>query len=154
MTDKSTKKTPAGICIRPTSRALPISLLRTREHVMEPIRPALAKIGLTEQKWRILRILAESGPLEQTAISKDACLLLPSLTRILRSMEAGHLIKRHQDDVDRRRSIVQITANGLALVETHQPISSQNYQTLQQKLGKGKLELLLDLLEEVQEIDL
>jgi len=140
--------------LRPTSRALPIALLRTREHVMGPIRPMLAKIGLTEQKWRILRILAENGPLEQTAISRHACLLLSSLTRILGRMEADGLIRRDQDPGDKRRSIVQITSQGSALIETHQPESNEIYRKLEEKYGHEKLNLLLDLLEELQDIKL
>ena len=138
---------------RPTSRALPIALLRTREHVMEPIRPLLAKIGMTEQKWRVLRIVHEAGPLEQSAIARDACLLLPSLTRILRAMEAEGLVTRAEDPEDRRRSIVSISEKGIDLVRAHQPASSAIYATLEARLGKEKLETLLDLLEEVQRVE-
>jgi len=139
---------------RPTSRALPIALLRTREHVMEPIRPMLAEIGMTEQKWRVLRIVAEAGPMEQTSISRDACLLLPSLTRILRGMEAESLIQRHEDPTDKRRSIVTITTKGTDLIAAHAPSSQAIYASLEKALGRKKLDQLLDLLEEVQEIDI
>lgn len=144
----------AGQAPRPTARSLPIALLRTREHVMEPIRPLLAKIGVTEQKWRILRTVAESGPMEQTAIAREACLLLPSLTRILQAMENDGLVTRREDDKDRRRSIVEITAAGRKLIDLHQPASIAVYDTLEQKFGRQKLDMLLDLLEEVQEIEL
>ncbi|MCP5037975.1 MAG: homoprotocatechuate degradation operon regulator HpaR [Rhodobacteraceae bacterium] len=149
---KTKPKNSANSGLRPTSRALPIALLRTREHIMEPIRPMLAEIGLTEQKWRVLRILTEIGPLEQTAIARHACLLLPSLTRILSRMEADGLIRRAQDPDDKRRSIVQISKQGSALIEAHQPFSNQVYRDLEKKYGREKLDLLLDMLEEIQEI--
>jgi len=40
------------------------------ETVMTPFCEMLNEIGLTEQKWRILHTLQESGRLEQTAIAE------------------------------------------------------------------------------------
>ncbi len=64
--------------LRSTDRSLAISLLRTRESVMQPIREMLSKSGISEQKWRVLRVVAESGPMDQTVLADRACLLLPS----------------------------------------------------------------------------
>ena len=36
---------------------LPIALMRAREQVMAPIRNMLADSGITEQQWRVLRVL-------------------------------------------------------------------------------------------------
>ena len=138
----------------PTSRALTISLLRTREHVMKPIRPLLAELGMTEQKWRILRILAETGPMDQTAIAREACLLLSSVTRILTTMEADGHIQRVQSDDDRRAKIVQISDGARDLIMQHRPASEAVYKKLSAELGHERLELLLDLLEDVQSVDL
>ncbi|WP_419740662.1 MarR family transcriptional regulator [Ruegeria sp.] len=76
------------------SRSLPIALLRARERVMGPIRKLLIDAGVTEQQWRVLRLLKEEGASEPTDISERACLLLPSLTRILQKLEDKGLIKR------------------------------------------------------------
>ena len=66
--------------LRRTARSLPIALLRARERVMGPIREILNESGISEQKFRVLRVVEESGPMEQTALAQQACLLLPSLT--------------------------------------------------------------------------
>ena len=100
----------------PTSRSLPIVLLRARERLMGPIRGLLSDLGLTEQQWRVLRVLDEGGPMEPTRISEQACLLLPSLTRILQKLEEKTLIRRQQDKSDRRRQIVQISPRGARLI--------------------------------------
>ena len=71
--------------LRRTARSLPIALLRARERVMGPIREILNESGISEQKFRVLRVVEESGPMEQTALAQQACLLLPSLTRMLRA---------------------------------------------------------------------
>ena len=39
--------------------SLPMMLLRAREAVMGRFRPMLREFDLTEQQWRIIRVLAE-----------------------------------------------------------------------------------------------
>src|SRR5438552_16034721 len=80
--------------MRDFSRSLPMSLLRAREAVMRQFRPSLRGHGLTEQQWRILRALAAIDAIEVTELARTAFLLGPSLSRILRDLEARHLIER------------------------------------------------------------
>ncbi|GAA6194471.1 homoprotocatechuate degradation operon regulator HpaR [Phaeobacter gallaeciensis] len=137
---------------RETSRALPIALLRARETVMSPIRDMLHDLNLTEQKWRILRTLEECGRVEQSTIAKEACLLLPSLTRILRTMEADGQIARAADLTDKRRTLVEITETGRAILRDNIHVSNGIYQSIQSQMGQEKLDTLLDLLQELQQV--
>lgn len=139
--------------LRRTERSLPIALLRARESVMGPIRDMLATSGINEQKWRVLRVVQEQGPMEQTAIAQAACLLLPSLTRILRTMEEEGLLSRAADLQDRRKTIVTVTEAGLALISEHSAHSGQLLSRLEQRFGPERLNLLLDLLEELRRLD-
>jgi homoprotocatechuate degradation regulator HpaR len=136
----------------PTSRSLPIALLRTRERIMVPIREMLQQSGISEQQWRILRVVDEAGEMEQTAIAQAACLQLPSLTRILRSMENDGLVGRKTDDADRRRTLVSITPAGRVLIAKHRARNADIFSTIETKFGREKLDLLLDLLDELQKI--
>ena len=99
-----------------TSRSLPIALLRARERVMGPIRAMLSDVGITEQQWRVLRVLDEGGAQEPTVIAEKACLLLPSLTRILQKLSEKGFIERTPDKTDRRKQVVSITAAGAMLM--------------------------------------
>ena len=45
-------------------RNLPLLLLQAREHVIARFRPILNANGITEQQWRIVRALIDTGPLE------------------------------------------------------------------------------------------
>ena len=139
--------------LRTTRRSLPIALLRSREKVMGPIRNFLNEAGISEQKWRILRVLEENGGMGDTAIAEASCLLLPSLTRILRTMENDGLVTRQEDNTDRRRSIVSITESGRMMVFDHLKDSDQYFKRLEKAYGKEKLEQLLDLLEELNHAD-
>lgn len=121
---------------------------------MGPIREMLLQSDINEQKWRVLRVLEERGPSELTQVAKDACLLLPSLTRIIRAMEEEGLASRATDAEDRRKSIATITEAGKALIKAHMAESNAIFARLERDFGRDKLETLLDLLDELQELDL
>lgn len=140
--------------LRRTGRSLPIALLRARETVMGPIREMLAQSEVNEQKWRVLRVLDEGGPMEMSEVAKAACLLLPSLTRISRAMAHEGLILRASDTVDRRKSILTITRSGRQVILDHADASNAIGARLEQLYGHDKLERLLDLLEDLRAIDL
>ncbi|WP_321505478.1 homoprotocatechuate degradation operon regulator HpaR [Breoghania sp.] len=133
------------------ARSLPIALLRARETVMGPFREMLAKSGISEQKWRVLRVVDEMGPTEQTAIAEAACLLLPSLTRIVASMEADGYLERRSDPADRRKSIIALTDAGRGLIDRHAEESHAIQVRLENSIGPEKVETLLKLLDELRE---
>lgn len=136
-----------------TSRSLPIALLRARESVMGPIRALLTDLDVTEQQWRVLRVLHEDGPMEPTRISEQACLLLPSLTRILQKLEDKKLIRRKRDKVDRRRQNVQISPKGASLIEANLAKNLELLEGVRDRMGEEKYDTLLDLLNELNASD-
>jgi homoprotocatechuate degradation regulator HpaR len=139
---------------RQTRRSLPIALLRARETVMGPLRDMLATSGVNEQKWRVLRVLQERGPLELSQVAAEAVLLLSSLTRMVGPMVDEGLISRTTPPEDRRKTVVVITAAGLALVNAHAGQSAAILGRIEAEFGRDRLEALLDLLEDLQKLDL
>jgi homoprotocatechuate degradation regulator HpaR len=140
---------PAGgrrVPMREFSRSLPMSLLRAREAVMRHFRPSLRDHGLTEQQWRILRALASIDAIEVTELARVAFLLGPSLSRILRDLEARHLIERRAAKADLRRGVVSISARGLRLIEAVAPSSEAIYAAITRRYGVRKLAELQDML--------
>ena len=113
---KSDKPYPTN---SPTDRSLPIALLRAREKVMGPIRVMLLKAGVTEQQWRVLRVLDEAGQTDASEIAKRSCLLMPSLTRIIQTLCENGYVTRTRDTNDRRRQILDITKAGQSGTETN-----------------------------------
>src|ERR1700704_1647877 len=132
--------------MREFSRSLPMSLLRAREAVMRHFRPSLRNHGLTEQQWRILRALASIDAIEVTELAHVAFLLGPSLSRILRDLEARHLIERRVAKADLRRGVVSISAKGLKLIEAVAPSSEAIYDAITRRYGARKLAELQDML--------
>ena len=132
--------------MREFSRSLPMSLLRAREAVMRQFRPSLRDHGLTEQQWRILRALASIDAIEVTELARVAFLLGPSLSRILRDLEARHLIERRAAKADLRRAVVSISGKGLKLIEKVAPSSEAIYAAITKRYGARKLAELQDML--------
>ncbi len=137
-----------------TDRSRPIALLRARERVMGPIRALLSGADMTEQQWRVLRVVEESGPIDPTQIAEKACLLLPSLTRILQKLEEKQLISRTRDQEDRRRQVVEITEAGAQVIADNIDASLELIDRTRQRMGAERYEALLDLLNELDKIDL
>jgi len=130
----------------PTRRSLPIALIRSREKVMGPIRDMLKTSGITEQQWRVLRVLSETGPQDLTQISDKASLLLPSLSRIIRKLLDGGLVVSSINSRDRRRQTVVITPEGQKIIDDNLPQATKIAEELQHHLGTERYEQLLDLL--------
>jgi len=152
MTKTDSKKSRDAAHFGPTSRSLPIALLRARETIMLPIRDMLNESSISEQQWRILRVIQEATEIEQTAIATAACLQLPSLTRILRSMEDEGLVSRQKDATDKRRTLVSPTDKGNALVQRHAERSAAIMQNLEAQFGAKQMNQLLDLLEDLGDL--
>lgn len=136
-----------------TNRSLPIALLRAREKVMGPIRAMLADVGVTEQQWRVLRVLNERGTLDPTEIAERSCLLLPSLTRILQTLETKQLINRAPHPTDRRKQLVTISEAGRQLIQDNLEESRRLNTWLKESFGSEKLDMLLDLLNELDALE-
>ncbi|MCK1389605.1 homoprotocatechuate degradation operon regulator HpaR [Bradyrhizobium sp. 1] len=136
--------------MRDFSRSLPMSLLRAREAVMRQFRPKLREHGLTEQQWRILRALASIEAAEVTELARTAFLLGPSLSRILRDLEARNLIERKTAKADQRRSMVSISKEGVKLMASVAPSSEAIYAEITQRFGARKLAELQEMLGQLE----
>src|SRR4051794_1188816 len=132
--------------MREFSRSLPMSLLRAREAVMRQFRPSLRNHGLTEQQWRILRALTAVETIEVTELARTAFLLGPSLSRILRDLEARQLVERKTAEADQRRAVVSISAKGLKLIEAVAPTSEAIYAEITRRFGARRLSELQEML--------
>ena len=129
-----------------TARSLPIALIRAREGVMAPIREMLAETGITEQQWRVLRVLAEFGRTDAKTLADRSSLLFPSLTRIAATLRDKGLVSQTRDDTDRRRQFIQLTPKGQKIIDDHAPRAAQIVDSFKQVLGEHDYETLLDLL--------
>jgi homoprotocatechuate degradation regulator HpaR len=135
-------------------RNLAMLLLEAREALMGRFRPILKEFALTEQQWRIIRVLdgEASQELEAGQIAKRCCILSPSLTGVLERMERDGLIRRTRAQEDQRRLIVSLTPQSVQLVAEIGPRIDEQYRLLEQRFGGdalGEVYAALDRLIEV-----
>ena len=134
-------------------RNLPRLLLQARDAVMAHTRPSLREHGLSDQQWRVLRVLGEHAHdpagIETGRVARQAWLLGPSLTGVLSRMERDGLIVRERCPQDARRTVVRATTLGLDKVQTLSQTIEAHYSWMEQQLGKDKLVQLYALLDEV-----
>jgi homoprotocatechuate degradation regulator HpaR len=121
-------------------------MLRAREAIMISFRPILAKHGFTEQQWRVIRVLGENGSLDAGQVAFDACILAPSLSRIIGKLEKEKFISRFVDQKDGRRINLVLTSKGEETLKKIVPDMDTIYKAIQKRFGEEKLAQLLELL--------
>jgi homoprotocatechuate degradation regulator HpaR len=138
-------------------RNLPRLLLQAREAVMTHTRPSLREHGLSDQQWRVLRVLGENADFEEGVetgrVAREAFLLGPSLTGVLTRMERDGLIERRRCPQDARRTVVRATALGLSKVSQLSEAIEAHYAFMESELGKQKLAQLYQLLDAVIQLE-
>jgi homoprotocatechuate degradation regulator HpaR len=109
--------------------------------------------GLSDQQWRVLRVLGEHAEeadgIETGRVAREAFLLGPSLTGVLARMERDGLITRARCAQDARSTVVRATALGLAKVQALSQTIEAHYAWMEQQLGKDHLKALYALLDGV-----
>jgi homoprotocatechuate degradation regulator HpaR len=118
-----------------THRNLPMLLLQARERVIGRFRPILNAHGITEQQWRIVRMLLEAGPLEPREIVTRCCISSPSLAGILARMDDLGLVHRGRIDGDLRRVKVSLTPKSRALATRVAPQVEAAYADIEARIG-------------------
>ena len=138
--------------MRPLEQSLPMALLRARETVMAFFRPPLNEFGLTEQQWRILRVLHEHDDLEFHELAKLASILPPSLTGMLTRLESKRLLRRRKVATDQRRLHVLLTREGSARFAEMSRRMEERYLIIEAQFGKAQLDALFKLLRKAQQL--
>ena len=127
------------------------SLLSAREAVMDQIRPILRDANVTEQQWRVLRVLENSGPMDPSRLADESILSPPSLARILRDLSESGLLERLPDPTDGRRAIVQITDQGRQQLQETSSHSLTVIRQIRSRFGDERVEALLNELKAFRE---
>ncbi|HWJ34503.1 MAG TPA: homoprotocatechuate degradation operon regulator HpaR [Steroidobacteraceae bacterium] len=130
-------------------RNLPLMMLQAREHVIAHFRPLLNANGVTEQQWRIVRLLLDTGPLEPHQIGDLCRLSSPSLAGVLLRMEQMGLVRRKRLANDQRRVRVSLTPRSRALASRMAPRIEAVYAHIEELLGREFTEILYQALDDV-----
>ncbi|WP_252015111.1 homoprotocatechuate degradation operon regulator HpaR [Vibrio sp. SCSIO 43140] len=129
--------------------SLPLQLIRARDIAMEYFRPVLASNDLTEQQWRVMRVLDTKGEIDFTTLSRESCILSPSLTGIINRLEKLGYVEKKKCEHDGRKSYIHLTAKAESLVERLRPQIEEQYVALKERIGEERYSELSNLLNEL-----
>ncbi|MBI5321823.1 homoprotocatechuate degradation operon regulator HpaR [Bradyrhizobium sp.] len=141
---KKSTKAPGGV---PRRRNLPLMLLQAREVLLQHFRPIFQDFGLTEQQWRILRVLNDHERLEQHEITSLCQISGPSLSNILSRLEATGYVTRERGREDHRKVFVTLAKSGLTLVGEVANHVDARYREIEKALGADLMSALFVVLD-------
>ena len=111
---------------------------------MARFRPLLNRHGITEQQWRVIRVLAERHAADATELAAASCIHPASLSRILRALaDAGALVAT-ASGADSRRLVVKLTAAGREQFREIGAESEAIYRRIDREIGAAELAATLD----------
>jgi homoprotocatechuate degradation regulator HpaR len=130
-------------------RNLPLLLLQARERVISHFRPILNANGVTEQQWRIVRLLYEVPSLEPREIVELCRISSPSMAGVLSRMEELGLVARRRLPHDQRRVHVSLTARARAMATRMAPQIDATYRRIEETIGTEFHERFEQMLDEL-----
>lgn len=102
---------------------------------------------LTLDQWRVLRALADNGPLSMSDLGSRTRISGPTLTRVVDRLVERSLIYRNVDAADRRRVLVHVAERGRVLHRSLAPRIDEAEQTGLSALSDAEAATLRRLLE-------
>ena len=109
--------------------------------------------GLTVLEWRVLATLADGRPHNVGELASIALAQQSTVTKLLQRMEADGRVARSDGDVDRRQSLVRITAEGRAALGTLLARSKKHERTTVGRLNVREAASLKSALRKLIERD-
>ena len=133
-------------------RSLPMMLYRALDGVLPAFRTVFAKVGLTEQQWRILRVLWEHDGATVAELASATLISAPSLVGVVDRLQSASLVKREPSQRDRRQVHVHLTAAGRALEKKVRPQVNQAYARLEAAMTPAQWRALYSGLDRLAEL--
>ncbi len=133
-------------------RNLPQLFLKARGNLMVHFRPILSHFGLTDQQWRILRVLDAHGQLEPRELCDLCQISSPSMAGVLKRMEELDMILRSPVSGDQRRVSIGLSVAGDVLMSNMAPLIDLQYKHIEQTFGLEAMDELVAMLEKFNSV--
>ena len=99
---------------------------------MPRFRRIFNQFGITEQQWRILRVLDEGAARPVRQVAELTLIPAPSLVGVIDRLRKQGLVSREHCLEDRRRVLVRATPRGCELHDRIAPLVTRAYSDLMQ----------------------
>jgi homoprotocatechuate degradation regulator HpaR len=137
------------VAIQQFSASLPMMLYRAIDVVMPRFRRIFKEFGLTEQQWRVLRVLWEIEEISHNELAELTLISPPSLVGVLDRLRDMKLVERRRSARDRRVVYIASTEQGRDLRDQLMPAVQQTYFELRDSMDDAVWQNLLDGLAEL-----
>ncbi len=124
-------------------------LYRTLDTVMPRFRKIFNDFGITEQQWRVLRVLWEYDAVTINRLAELTLIPAPSLVGIIDRLERNEFVIRQRSQADRRKVNVVLIARGVELEDQVMPRVAAAYADLKQSVDSTTWDLVLRGLQEI-----
>ena len=131
------------------SHSLPMLLFRALDAVMPRFRRIFNEFGLTEQQWRVLRVLWEHDDIAFRDLAETTLIPAPSLVGVVDRLTRQGLVGRRRSDADRRNVFVHATDEGRELHRRVRPKVDRAYAELRASSDKDEWQQLINSLERI-----
>ncbi|MDA0994759.1 MAG: MarR family transcriptional regulator [Proteobacteria bacterium] len=135
------------------SRSLPMMLYRALDRVMPRFRKIFNEFGLTEQQWRVLRVLWEHQDIAFNQLASATLIPAPSLVGIVDRLSENGLVVRRRSESDRRNVSISATQKGHELEAKVRPRVEAAYAELRGAIDEKKWTELIDGLEQLASME-
>lgn len=143
----------AAMATHSFSRSLPMLLYRALDTVMPRFRRILNEFGLTEQQWRVLRVLWEHDEIAFRELSDITLIPAPSLVGVIDRLAKQGLVARRRSAEDRRNVFVHATEEGSDLHQRVRPHVDEAYAKLRGSINEGEWHELIAGLERITSLE-
>ena len=128
--------------------------VETLDRLIKAERRKMSLFGLKQSEVRVLlcieQLSRESHQVVKVSeISKKLLVTSPTVTELVKSLNANGYIERCVDSKDKRVSDIKLTAKGDKIVRKLMNYFNSLFSGLVEKIGREQCETLLDLLDQV-----
>ena len=121
-------------------------LNRALDAIMPPYRDLFAQYDLTEQQWRVLRVVWSSDKYKSVDLSSHTLLSAASLVGILDRLEKKGLVSRVRSTTDRRAVYIVATATSRQLEKEVSPKVNSIHEHLRASVTDEEWQVMEELL--------
>ena len=137
------------MAIQDFSRSLPMMLYQALDALLPKFRRIFNEYGLTEQQWRILRVLWEHKKIALGKLSDLTLIPSPSLVGIVDRLEFSGFITRDRSKKDRRVVYVLATKKGREMEKKVMPRVLDTYNEIRESFEPDEWDQLIDSLKKI-----
>ena len=124
-------------------------LYRTLDAVMPRFRRIFREHGITEQQWRVLRVLWDLDRASLGELAASTLIPAPSLVGVIDRLAARGLVDRQRSVEDRRSVQISATRKGRRLLEKLLPSIATAYAELKLPVDPSTWEQVVNGLDEI-----